>query len=237
MKLAKIMENITNWAKTFPESRTDDMVQVVRLGISKGWYLNEVFLFALYRDFKEEYDLDEFLEYQIVSQWEHFWSVLFRLYPKRQKILNEAKLAYENELYGAAIHIFFTQTDGIFSDQFGKDFYAARGEKAKNEIGSYLTDFISRESFESLIEHYKDATVFRRMYNEVYKEGLSITGTDSVIKTDHIANETDLVMPNRHGVLHGIHTEYGSKINALKCFSLLLFVMYAIHGDATHENI
>ena len=237
MKLAEAMENMINWVKMFPESRTDEMTQIVQQGVSKGWYLNEVFLFALYRDFKEEDNLDEFLEYQITSQWEDFWGTLFRLCPKREEILNEAKLAYENKLYGSAIHVFFSQTDGIFHDKFGTNFYVSRGKKAEAEFGSYLTEFISRGAFEILIEQYKDASVFRRMYNEVYKEGFSITCTDSVRDTAKISNESDLVMPNRHGVLHGSHTKYGSKTNALKCFSLLLFVIYAIYGDEAHENM
>lgn len=55
--------------------------------------------------------------------------------------------------------------------------------------------------------------------------------------TNSIPDELGLIIPNRHGVLHGIHKNYGTELNALKCFSLLLFVVYAIYGDQTHEDL
>lgn len=60
MNLKETLGKLENWAKTFPESRTDEMVQLVLLGIDKGWYLNEVFLFAIYRDLQEGEDLNFF---------------------------------------------------------------------------------------------------------------------------------------------------------------------------------
>lgn len=163
--------------------------------------------------------------------------MIFRLSPDRESLLKEAKMAFENQTYGAAIHMYFSQADGIFYDKFGKDLFTSRGEESKVKFGGHLTDFIARDSWASLIEQFKDASVFRRMYNEVYKEGFSVTNTDLVKKTDDIPIEQDLVIPNRHGVLHGIHKNYGTKLNALKCLSLLLFVVYAIYGDETHDGI
>ena len=237
MNLKETLGKLENWAKTFPESRTDEMVQLVRLGIDKGWYLNEVFLFAIYRDLQEGEDLNCFLQEQVLSEWDEYWTMIFRLSPDREDLLKEAKMAFENQTYGAAIHMYFSQADGIFYDKFGKNLFTHRGEEAKVKFDGHLTDFIARDSWESLIEQFKDASVFRRMYNEVYKVGFSVTNTDLVKKTDHIPNEQDLVIPNRHGVLHGIHKNYGTKLNALKCLSLLLFVVYAIYGDETHGGI
>ena len=133
--------------------------------------------------------------------------------------------------------MFFSQADGIFYDKFGKNLFTARGDEAKGKFSGHLTDFIARGSWESLIEQFKDASVFRRMYNKAYNEGFSVTNTDLMKNTDNIPNEQNLVIPNRHGVLHGIHKNYGTKLNALKCLSLLLFVMYAIYGDGAHDDI
>ncbi|MDW7549210.1 hypothetical protein [Pseudoalteromonas peptidolytica] len=146
-------------------------------------------------------------------------------------------MAFEKQLYGAAIHMYFSQADGIFNDKFNKSLFNNRGEKAKEEFNGYLTDFIARDSWKLLIEQFKDASLFRRMYKAVYKEGFSITQTDLTKKTDDISNEQDLVIPNRHGVLHGIHRNYGTELNALKCLSLLLFVVFAINGDGAYESI
>jgi hypothetical protein len=237
MNFKETLEKLENWAKTFPEARTDEMVQLVRLGIDKGWYLNEAFLFGINRDFQEGEDLNCFLQEQILSEWNEYWGMIFRLSPDRESLLTEAKMAFENQIYGAAIHMYFSQADGLFYDKFGKNLFTSRGQEAKAKFGGHLTDFIARDSWESLIGQFKDGSVFRRMYNEVYKEGFSVTSTDLMKKTDNIPNEQDLVIPNRHGVLHGIHKNYGTKLNALKCFSLLLFVMYAIYGDDAYDGI
>ena len=237
MNLKETLGKLANWAKTFQESRTNEMAQLVRLGIDKGWYINEVLLFAIYRDLQESEDLDCFLQEQILSEWDEYWAMIFRLSPDRASLLTEAKMAFENQTYGAAIHMYFSQADGIFYDKFGENLFTSRGKEAKEKFGGHLTDFIARDSWESLIEQFKDASVFRRMYNEVYKKGFAVTNTDLVKKTANIPNEQDLVIPNRHGVLHGIHRNYGTKLNALKCLSLLLFVVYAIYGDDAHDGI
>lgn len=222
---------------TLPTTRTDEMVQLVRPAINRGWYLNEVFLFAINRDFQVGDDLDCFLEEQILSDWEAYWTTVISLSPDRESLLTEAKMAFENKLYGAAIHMYFSQADGIFYDKFGKSLFRKSGEVAKFTFGGHLTDFIARDSWESLVKQFKDGSIFRRMYNEVYKEGFSVTNTDLMKKTDEIPNEQEIVIPNRHGVLHGIHKNYGTKLNALKCLSLLLFVVYAINGDKTYDTI
>lgn len=237
MNLKDTLGKIVSWAKTFPESRTDEMVRLVQLGIDRGWYLNEVFLFAIHRDFQEGDDLDCFLQEQILSEWDTYWAMIISLSPDRESLLTEAKMAFENKMYGAAIHLCFSQADGIFYDKFGKNLFTSRGRRAKEAFGGHLTDFIARDSWESLIDQFKDASVFRRMYNEVYKEGFSVINTDLVKETDSIPNEQGLVIPNRHGVLHGVHRNYGTKLNSLKCLSLLLFVVYAINGDKTYGGI
>jgi hypothetical protein len=134
--------------------------------------------------------------------------------------------------------MYFSQADGIFHEKFNKSLFAERGEAAKGKFGGHYTNsLIARDSWDTLIGQFKDASVLRRMYNEVYKKGFSIVDTDLMKKTDYIPNEQELVIPNRHGVLHGIHKNYGTKQNALKCFSLLLFVVFAIYGDDAYDEI
>ncbi|WP_422380530.1 hypothetical protein [Marinicellulosiphila megalodicopiae] len=236
MNLKETIKGITNWAQTFPKERTDNMVLLTKLAVEKGWYLNEVFLFSILRDGQVD-DLDCLLQECILDEWDEYWAMIIKMSPDREHILTEAKSAFDSEMYSAAIHLLFSQADGVFYDKFAKNLFTNRGDVAKLEFGGHLTDLISRDSWESLAEQYKDASIFRRMYNEVYKEGFSVKGTDLVKKTDSILNEENLMIPNRHGVLHGIHKNYGSKLNALKCFSLLLFVVYAIFGDEIYEDI
>jgi hypothetical protein len=82
----------------------------------------------------------------------------------------------------------------------------------------------------------EDASIFRRIYNEAYLEGFLKMAPDLTRKTKEITDESNIFIPNRHGVLHGVHKNYGSRRNALKCFSFLLFVMFAIHGDVIYTE-
>lgn len=231
VNLKDILFNIKKWVEEWPEQRTDDMKGVVKLSISQGWYLNEVLLFGLYRDYEEGRNFSSFMEEIIESDWDAYWSCMMKQETSRQAIFNEAKACYEQGLYSAAIHLFFSQSDGIFYDKFGKSLYKKEGGIAQQEMGSHITDFIARDSIKELINQYKDGSVFRRMYNEAYAEAFSVIGADSMKNIQPTENEAGFVIPNRHGVLHGMHRNYGSKTNALKCFSMLLFVMYVIHGE------
>lgn len=230
-------ESVERWMKTFPASRADEMKQLVGDCLARGWYLNEVFIFAILRDFeRDKHDLDSFLEDQIIGLWGVFWRSIIALFPQRKSLLTESKKVFENECYAAAIHLYFSQADGIFHETFGKQLFKHEGVVAKEKFDSHLSDGISRESWDELVNHFKDGSVLRRMYSEAYRAGFSITATDLTKNTTQIIEEGNLVIPNRHGVLHGIHKGYGTRRNALKCLSLLMFVIFAIHGDAVYAE-
>ncbi|WP_138510660.1 hypothetical protein [Pseudoalteromonas ruthenica] len=231
MDLRDVLKNITDWAEKWPSSKTDEMSKIAKLAISEGWYFNEVFLFAFDRDYQEGTSLSDFMDQLISSEWEQHWESIKQVEPSRIAIFDEAKNCFDSGYYSAAIHIFFSQSDGAFHDKFGKSLYKKEGERARDEMSGYITDFISRDSLQDLIAQYKDASVLRRMFNEVYTRMFSEVAADPMKNIDPSDLENDLVMPNRHGVLHGMHRNYGNKTNALKCFSLFLFVLYAIHGE------
>ena len=222
---------IKDWAENWPREKTDDMTAIAKEAISYGWYMNEAFLFVLYRDLNDYDGFDDFMEDTILSDWSGFWDAIFKVEPSRVLILKEAKKCFELGCYAASIHIFFSQADGIFHDQFGRSLYKKEGERAKAEISNHITDFIARESLDALIEHYKDASILRRMFNEVYTEMFSVIAADPMKNIDPADLESQLLIPNRHGVLHGMHRNYGSKTNALKVFTFFLFVIYSIHGE------
>ena len=113
-----------------------------------------------------------------------------------------------------------------------KAYLKKQGEIAKDKISTYINDFIAKDSLELLADQCKDGSVLRRMSNEVYTEMFSVIAADAMKNIDPDANESSLIMPNRHGVLHGLHRDYATKTNALKCFSMLLFIAWSIHGDS-----
>ena len=230
-----IINNIQNWVESWPQERTAEMSLISKAVISEGWYLNEVLLFGIYSQIEDHDDFPSMIEYLLLEDWDGFWDVAFKAEPSRHSLLSEAKECFESGLYGASIHLFFSQADGVFHDHFGKSLYTKEGERAKAEADAHLKDVIARESLEQLISQFKDASVFRRMFNEVYKEMFSVIGADPMKNIDPADPESVLKTPNRHGVLHGMHKEYASKTNALKVFSMFLFVLYAIHGESLME--
>ncbi|NOQ93506.1 MAG: hypothetical protein GQ547_02595 [Methylophaga sp.] len=240
MNFRNKLKSLAQWTEVWPAQKTDEMSKIAKLAISQGWYLNEVFIFSLYRDYsKEEINFSDFMKNLIFSEWDQHWESIKRVEPSRASIFDEAKHCFESEYYSAAIHLFFSQSDGIFHDQFDKSLYKKEGERARDEISTYITDFISKDSLEILFSQYKDASILSRMFNEVYTSMFSEVATDAIKDINPSDPESNLVIPNRHGVLHGFHKNYGNKTNALKCFTMLLFVLYTIHGDKmlTDSNI
>jgi hypothetical protein len=231
MNLNIVVKNLKSWAEAWPAKKTHDMTQVAKLAISHGWYLNEVFLFSLYRDYNQEIDFPVFMEQLILSEWDEHWNAVITVSPARKSILNEAKSCFEDGYYSAAIHMLFSQSDGIFYDKFEKSLFKKQGEVAKGKVAIYLNDFIAKDSLELLAAQYRDGSVLRRMSNEIYTAMFSVIAADAMKNIDPKENETSLIIPNRHGVLHGYHKDYGSKVNALKCFSMFLFVVWSIHGE------
>ncbi|WP_043129688.1 hypothetical protein [Photobacterium leiognathi] len=231
MEFNAFLSGLQDWAQNWPRERADDMSEIAKEAIHHGWYMNEALLFVLYRDLDDYDDFDSFMEETILSDWDGFWDAVLKVEPSRVAILKEAKQCFELGCYAASIHVLFSQADGIFHDQFGKSLYKKQGERAKVEISGYITDFIARDSLETLVDHYKDASILRRMFNEVYTAMFSVTAADPMKNIAPSDLESELLIPNRHGVLHGMHRSYGSKTNALKVFALLLFVIYSIHGE------
>ena len=73
------------------------------------------------------------------------------------------------------------------------------------------------------------------MFNEAYTELLSKTGGD-LVKDTRNTNENSLQLPNRHGVLHGIHTDYVNRLNSFKAIAFLLFILFSLDGERISES-
>jgi hypothetical protein len=230
-----ILEKVSKLAKTWPAEKIEDMKFLANHGFSQGWYLNEVLIFGLHRSITEHDDFNDAVIELIDESWDFYWKHLIKYKPARKELFLEIKQCHESELFGAAIHLCFSQADGLFYDKFGVSLYSRGFNVAKTKFGSEINDFISRDSIDVLSEHYKDGSLLRRMFNEVYSEVLSKTGGDLVKQTGNIAEE-ELKLPNRHGVLHGIHTNYASKLNSYKAIAFLVFILFSLNGEKIFES-
>ncbi|NOH99480.1 hypothetical protein [Vibrio sp. 99-70-13A1] len=239
MSLKEQLQGITlkasELAKNWPSEKSEDMKFLVNHAYERGWYLNEIFIFGLHHSITEYDNFDDAVIVLIEEDWEFYWKALTEYQPSRAHLFKEIKKAHELGLYGSSIHLCFSQADGLFFDKFGTSLYERKLTVAKRKFGDEIHEFISRDSLELLSQHYKDGSVFRRMFNEVYTELLSKTGGDLVKNTKQV-KESNLQLPNRHGVLHGIHTDFVSKQNSFKAIAFLLFILFLLNGEKIIES-
>lgn len=122
---------------------------------------------------------------------------------KRKQILSQILNSYRTENYSLLIPTVLTQVDGICFDFTKKKFFI----KEKNN--KYLPQVTS--------ELEKSAENFLNLYLSPLQNQTPIMVREQDIK------EFPCTL-NRHEILHGISTDYGTKINSLKVISLLKYV-------------
>jgi len=134
-----------------------------------------------------------------------FESLIKRHY-NRIEILESIKKSYEEGNHILLIPAVLTQVDGICFDFTKKKFFI---KEKKNEKYKFLPEVIA--------ELEKSAGNFLELYLSPLQN-----------QTPIMAREQDVGMfpckLNRHKVLHGISTDYGTEINSLKVISLLKYV-------------
>jgi hypothetical protein len=123
-------------------------------------------------------------------------------FPHRERILDKAFDAHDSGNYDLSIPALFSQADGIGHDIFGVSIYSKRGDR-REQIRKRLGASVSSRIIEA--------------YREIVTTLLPINAD-----TDELSQ---FVSPlNRNGVMHGLHTDYGTEINALKAVSWLQYV-------------
>ena len=234
-QLSGTLNKVAELVRTWPSEKTEDMKYLANYAYAQGWYLNEVFIFGLHNSITENENFDDAVTVLIDEDWDFYWKILADYQPTRASLFEEIKKCHESGLYGASIHLCFSQADGLFFDKFGVSLYGSRFKVAKTKFGQEINEFINRDSLELLAQHYKDKSLFRRMFNEVYSEILSKTNGDLVKDPSKTIGYQQL-LPNRHGVIHGIHTDYVNQLNSYKSIAFLLFILFALNGEQIMEN-
>jgi len=211
----KIRENIDSLNKMIPEC----LLEIARY----GWYLDfqtDIDLSITLTNYIKSNEIKELNTYLIKYYEDEFEEIIKNLsksHPKRLKIFNELKIAHDNEYFNLGIPLILSQIDGICYDYTKKLFFR---KNKKNENNPYLPE-VSNE-----------LTVIS---GEFLKAFLS----PFLHKTPISAREQDLesfpTAFNRHRILHGKDTDFGTKINFLKAFSLLSYCEDTL--AQIHKNI
>ena len=139
---------------------------------------------------------------------------LIRCFPRRSSIIRDAFQAHGEGKYNLSVPVFLAQADGIWYDRWGRHLF----------VGN--RDTTVKKASDKLLQ----GGIIYEMTN-----CLSYNGWQLVLSQgQRPANFKDL---NRHQVLHGEATEYGTEENSLKAISFLNFCGFILQdgaGDGSH---
>ena len=182
----------------------------------KGWFVtshtNVQGMVAAYN--QGEDSLDKFMEHEIESNFEEIRSSIISANQNRAHILNPAFEFHLSEQWVASIPLLLAQTDGIFA----------------KKVGAYLFS-----------EHEKRKSLILEKYGQKGESFIPYMCTPFEVETQFSASigsqsaEKKKRGPNRNGILHGSsrHLDYATKINSLKCISLLSYIAMFIEVEST----
>ena len=192
-------------AKKWQTARKADVTDMSE----KGWYPNWFTFF--YQPEEEPRSLDELMVMHLEDNWADLTVKIIELCPEREHILKTAFKLHEEGNYIAAIPLFFSQADGICCEV----------------LKSFL--FTGNDTIERLDTMIESGELEVDMLLDIFLEPYRLRNHHNAgISKASVAHKKKA--PNRNGILHGHrkHLDYGTKVNSLKCFSLLAFTVYTV---------
>lgn len=208
-----------------------DCLNIQKHAFNHGWVLPPDFVIVIGQRLSTNFyaDSDTTITKMLEDdgEWGDIWQRIYKEYPSRLSLLNEAERSFKMGLYGATILLLLSQLDGIFCDRFpqtkysnfySKDSGTSRSVKLLEPLRSAQAAWGKSEE---LRNQYVSGDFAKLAQNPLFTEGLRIL--EIVVKDSTGTNEDTLKIPNRHGVLHGQHYKYGTKSNALKSIMFFYF--------------
>lgn len=192
-------------AKKWQIARKEDVTVMA----DNGWYPNW-YTFSYYPESPIS-SMDELMERHLEENWDDITAEILKHCSKRKHILENAFELHKKGNYVASIPLFFAQADGICSEV----------------LKSFL--FTGNETQEKLNELIEKGEIEANMFTDIFLEPFKLKNHhNSGISKSSLAAKSKA--PNRNGILHGHrkHLDYGTKINSLKAFSLLSFIVYTV---------
>jgi hypothetical protein len=124
-------------------------------------------------------------------------------HPDRKQIINQIKRAFDSECHSVLIPTVLTQIDGICFDFTKRKFFI------KEKKNKYLPQVTA--------ELEKSAGSFLSLYL------LPLQNQTPIMVREEDINKFPCHL-NRHQIMHGVNTDYGTETNSLKVISLFKYV-------------
>ena len=197
------------WFRELPEATRLTVGRLAEI----GWYIDptmplttiQALARALSADDVDAADsyFEEFFD-QRVNEIEQ---ELVEAYEHRRTVLQDAFEAHRSGKYNLSIPVFLAQADGIWWDRFGRNL------------------FVRRARTQTAIEVRRELrSQFSKILFDVFDASIPIWKSESERSTSFDAL-------NRHQVLHGESTTYGTQRNSLQCISFLSFLHWVLRAE------
>jgi len=207
----------------FPEASS----QAMKVASREGWFFNwqggyqdVMELTESIRDASSAAEIDTILMEYYSDYWDYYAELLAEKYPARKTAIQAAIDAHRSFApagYSLSIPVFLAQADGIFSEIVGIPLAMGKERGRSVSRGSqWLSEQIGG-----------DEKAMGSLLPALELHELDILKNPGAREAK--ARETGKVFDalNRHQVMHGEVSDYGTEINSVKAFSFLLFV--ALH--------
>lgn len=225
--IGAVLNEVGNAIKSYAEEHKEEIkalaeyfenFEEINSGIWKsaaenGWFPNDFLTIDFMQYVTEGQDsLDTYMLKELGAVTEDIHLFLVNKFPERKHILDIAFKLHTQENYIAAIPLFLSQTDGICAQKIGSYLFTEHDKRI-----SKIQEFIKKSPEKVII-------LAPLLQNTQF--GASISKGSRKLKNK---------APNRSGILHGSrkHLDYGTKLNSLKCISLLVYISTMFDDEVT----
>jgi len=225
-KIAPILEKIVQVDWQAVKERIDNMPARSRDAMirasERGWFFNWDNSFTDVWDLvdnlqdAESDEVDEILKTHYANDMDWYADELTKKFPDRAQAINAAVNAHKSktaEGYFLSIPVFLAQADGILSEITG---IPSAMDKVRN--GAEIKG--SAWAQDKIGDNQETRDLLYQLLN---LHTMDILKSKSVREKESLASGKVFDALNRHQVLHGEVSNYGTELNSLKAFSFLIF--------------
>jgi hypothetical protein len=138
----------------------------------------------------------------------HIEEDLINLFPHRARILSSAFSAHSRGEYELSVPVFLAQADGICHELIGLQLFRKSRKRRNVPATAEYVDTLADDTFQAAMLYPLSVTL-------------------PISASEHERGDA-FVGLNRHQVLHGESTRYGTEMNSLKAISLLNYVAHIL---------
>lgn len=202
-KMSKVNIDFINGAENLCEKNKRMFTKM----LENGWYFSSNIPLGFWQmnDLDDESFNNEIYKFY-KSIFDKMVENIINEFTNRSQILNEAICNHKLKMYCVSIPTFLSQIDGI----------------SKEMIGSSLISRVKGKEI-PLTKIKRKPELIKQKYN--YRDDFYLASLDvlSQVFKEYKNGESNFF--NRHGVLHGFDTGYGTEINSLKCIVILNYLV------------